>query len=118
MHFLFLSIGLNCLTVNGSQRVGQGLETSFRMVVGLLELSRFFSGSQSRGYCREAVFFQVSGHEIWEQLRPLRVSKASRNASKQSLMYPVTPRIPTEASIFFSPDRYNRTAASYEIKHL
>jgi len=48
---------------------------------------------------------------------PSRVSKASGNDSKQSLMVPVAQRILTGASLFFLPDGCNRATASYEIKH-
>ena len=48
---------------------------------------------------------------------PFRVSTASGNDSKQSVMVPVAPRILTGASIFFLPDGCNRAAASYQIKH-
>ena len=47
---------------------------------------------------------------------PLRVSKASGNDSKQSLMVPVSPRIMTGAFIFL-PDGCNAAGALYEIKH-
>ena len=82
------------------------------MVVGVVQMSRFFSSSQSRDSPCEAMLVQVSIHEM-----PIK-NKASGNDSKQSFMVPVASRIPTGASIFFLPDGCTSAAASYEIKHL
>ena len=90
------------------------------MVVLLVQRSRFFSCSQSESSCRETIIVQVSFMRDGASsivVCPLRVSKASGNDSKRSLISPLAPRVLTGTSVFFLPDECNRAAASNEIKH-